>query len=149
MYPMIIDLEQFLNLRVAFEQEIANITHGKINHGVMFEVPSACLQAREILEHADFASIGTNDLIQYLFAVDRNNEHVAYDFTPERKVFWNVLKIVADAAKETRKPLSICGETASNPEYLKRIIDIGIKQLSVSPRHISAVRNRYKELKKK
>ena len=64
-------------------------------------------------------------------------------------VAFNEGQIVADAAKETGKPLSICGETASNPGYLKRILDIGIKQFSVSPRHISAVRTKYKELKKK
>jgi len=73
MYPMIVNLQQFVELKKAFCESIKDLSHGKINHGLMFEVPAACLQADEILKEADFASIGTNDLIQFLFAVDRNN----------------------------------------------------------------------------
>jgi len=106
----------------------------------MFEVPSACLQAREIMQVADFASIGTNDLTQYLFAVDRENELVSYDYDPDRKVFWDLIRSIATAAREAKKPLSICGELAGYPEYVPRLIDLGIEAVSVSSRRISGVR---------
>ncbi|MCX5685703.1 MAG: PEP-utilizing enzyme, partial [Planctomycetota bacterium] len=95
MYPMIVDLEQYLRLRDLFDEVTADLPKGAISHGVMFEVPSACLQAREIFEDADFASVGTNDLVQYLFAVDRNNEAVAEDYTPDRPIFWRLLEDLA------------------------------------------------------
>jgi len=140
MYPMIIDVDQFLEIRGAFMEAIADIPHGLIRHGIMFEVPSACLQARELLEAADFASIGTNDLTQYLFAVDRDNESVMYDYNPDRTPFWNVIRGIADAARETGKPLSVCGELAGDPKYVPRLMDLGIETVSVSARRIPAVR---------
>ncbi|OHB86058.1 MAG: phosphoenolpyruvate--protein phosphotransferase [Planctomycetes bacterium RBG_16_64_12] len=140
MYPMIVDRQQFLKLKGLFLEAVADMPSGALRHGVMFEVPSACLEARELLEVAEFASIGTNDLIQYLFAVDRNNELVAYDYTPDRPVFWSILGQIAAAAAETGRTVSVCGEAASNPRFLPRLMALGLTTLSVSPRFIPKLR---------
>ncbi|MDD4871645.1 MAG: PEP-utilizing enzyme, partial [Kiritimatiellae bacterium] len=149
MYPMVIDLSQFLELKAVVEDAIKDTPRGTIKHGVMFEVPSACLDAHEILEEADFGSIGTNDLIQYMFAIDRNNEFVAYDYKPERPVLWKMIKIVADAAVASGKPLSICGELAGDPVYLSRILELGIDTVSVSSKLILNVRNEIRKTTRK
>jgi phosphoenolpyruvate-protein phosphotransferase len=139
-YPMIVEVEQFVRLRRLFAEAIADIPAGAILHGVMFEVPAACLQAREMLEVADFGSIGTNDLIQYLFAVDRNNERVAYDCSPDRPVFWSLIRRIVEAAEQTGRPLSVCGELAGDSRYLPRLREIGIRTVSVAPRLIPGLR---------
>jgi phosphotransferase system enzyme I (PtsI) len=140
LYPMIVDREQFLKLKGLVLEAIGGMPTGRLRHGVMFEVPSACLEARELLEVAEFGSIGTNDLIQYLFAVDRNNERVAYDYTPDRPVFWSILGQIAEAAAQTGRSVSICGEAASNPRYLSTLVKLGLTTLSVSPRFIPELR---------
>jgi len=140
MYPMVIDIDQFRKLKKAFEEAVEDIPRGEIKHGLMFEVPSACLDADEILKEADFGSIGTNDLIQYLFAVDRDNEFVAYDHHPDRKVFWDLVRHVANAARKHHRPLSVCGELASHPEYARRLMREGIHAVSVAPRAITGLR---------
>jgi len=146
MYPMIIDLEQFLELKALFESFTRDLPEGNLKHGVMFEVPSACFDAKEILEVADFGSIGTNDLIQYLFAIDRNNEFVAYDYKPARPVLWKLIKIIAEAAAATGKPLSVCGELAGDPEHIHRISELGIDTVSVSSRLITQIRNEMEKI---
>jgi len=123
-----------------FEDATADLPAGQIHHGVLFEVPSACMEARSLLDEADFGSIGSNDLVQYLFAVDRNNERVAHDYSPDHEVFWDLLAELADAAAQARKPLSICGELASDPTYIPRLLAGGIRTVSVSARQIPAVR---------
>ena len=109
-------------------------------HGVMFEVPSACLQAREILEVANFGSIGTNDLTQYLFAADRNNELVAHDCNPDRPIFWSLIRDMVHAANQIGRPLSVCGEAAGSPALLAKVMDAGVQTVSVSARLIPQVR---------
>jgi phosphotransferase system enzyme I (PtsI) len=148
MYPMIVDCRQFLLVKAVFQEAISDVPSGQLRHGIMFEVPSACLEARELLEEAEFASIGTNDLIQYLFAVDRNNELVAYDYTPDRPVFWSVLGHVAEAARATGRPVSVCGEAASNVDFLPRLVELGLRSVSVSPRFIPQLRKAAKRLKR-
>lgn len=140
MFPMIADLVQFRKLKTAFQEAISDLRKGEIHYGLMFEVPSACLQASEILKEAEFGSIGSNDLIQYLFAVDRNNELVAHDYSADNPIFWSLLKRIVHAAKKNRRPLSICGEIAGYPEYISKLIDYGIKTFSVSHRLIPSVR---------
>lgn len=140
MYPMVIDLAQFLKLKKIFEEVSADIPNQNVRHGVMFEVPSACYQADEIFEAADFGSIGSNDLIQYFFAVDRNNELVAYDYNPDRESFWRLLKTLAEAARKTGKPLAVCGEMAGMPKLVAKLKEIGINRVSVSPKLISDLR---------
>lgn len=139
-YPMIVDLAQFIILREMFRQNCTDIEQGELHHGVMFEVPSACLIAREILEVADFASIGTNDLIQYLFAVDRNNGLVAYDYTPDRPVFWKLIEEIARIGAELGKPVSVCGEIGGQAQYLPKLLDAGISCVSVSARLVGVAR---------
>ncbi|MBA4386525.1 MAG: phosphoenolpyruvate--protein phosphotransferase [Verrucomicrobia bacterium] len=140
MYPMIVDKEQFLAVKQAFNEVTADLERGDIRHGVMFEVPSACLEAKEIYKVADFGSIGTNDLTQYLFAVDRDNELVAADFNPDKPALWNLITSVLAASKESGKPLSICGELAGDPKFIGRLMDLGFETVSVSSRRISVVR---------
>lgn len=140
LYPMIIDIDQFRLLRRCFDEAIAGLDGRSIRHGVMFEVPSACLQAPCILGEADFGSIGTNDLIQYLFAVDRNNDRVSYDFVPDRPVLWTVIEQVIRAGQAAGKQVSICGEIAADPHFVPRMMEIGVTAVSVSPRRIPAVR---------
>jgi len=140
MYPMVVDVDQFMALKTAFQEASEGIPCGSIRHGLMFEVPSACLQADEIFREADFGSVGTNDLTQYLFAVDRDNENVAYDFNPDHPVFWKVLRGLVEASRRNGKELSVCGEIAGDPDYVPKLMEAGIDRVSVSTRRIPAAR---------
>ncbi len=139
-YPMVVDTQQFYTMKEIFLQNTLDINSGPIRHGVMFEVPSACFCARELFKLADFGSIGSNDLIQYLFAVDRDNDLVAKDFNPESAAFWRLLSQMVEAAREAGKTLSLCGELGGQTEYLPRLIEAGLTTVSVSPRLISLAR---------
>ena len=140
MYPMIIDTDQFIEIKEVFTNAIKGIPHGEIKHGIMFEVPSACLLADELFQVVDFASIGTNDLTQYLFAVDRDNEMVSYDYRSDRPVFWRLIESIAAASRKHCKPLSICGELAGYSKHIEKLLAAGIDTVSVSPRRIPEVR---------
>lgn len=139
-YPMIVDVAQFVALREAFMAAIEGLPAGTIRHGVMIEIPAACLDAEALLQEADYGSVGTNDLYQYLFAIDRNSERVSYDFRLDHPVFWCTLASVVGAAQRAGKPLSVCGEMAGWPEYAVRLRGLGIRTISVSPRFVSVVR---------
>ena len=140
LYPMIVDLRQFKELRRIFMEAIRGMRQGVIFHGVMFEVPSACLQARELLDAGDFGSIGTNDLVQYLFAVDRNNALVSSDYSPDHTVFWALLEQLRQTAGDLKKPISVCGELAGDPVYARKLMEIGFDTVSVSAKLIPVVR---------
>jgi len=139
-YPLITDADEFCQLKQAFTTAVADLPSANIAHGLMFEIPAACLQADALLQVADFASVGTNDLIQYLFAVDRNNERVAANYRPDHPVLWQLLHTLAMAAQRHDKPLSVCGEVAGNPRYIRQLFDAGIRSVSVNARQIAAVR---------
>jgi phosphoenolpyruvate-protein kinase (PTS system EI component) len=145
MYPMVIDLLQFRRLRKIFDEATADLPRGRIHHGVMFEVPSAIIEAREILAEADFGSIGTNDLVQYVFAIDRNNERVAAEYFFDRAVLWRLIEEMVRAAEHAGRPLSLCGELVADPKFTARLVSMGIHTISVSARHIPAVRRAARE----
>jgi len=142
LFPMVVDAPQQQLLNNAVREIIVseNGASDNIELGAMFEVPSACLQAAKIFEFVDFGSIGSNDLIQYLFAVDRTNEQVSADYDPDHPVLWDMLASLVDAANSARKNLSICGEMAGREGMPSKLLDIGIKSLSVSPRLVPQVR---------
>jgi len=140
LYPMIIDVDQFLKLRAQVEEIMLPLHPGSIRHGIMLEVPSACLNARELLKVADFASLGTNDLYQYLFAIDRNNEQLAGDFKHDHPVLWDLIRSVADIARQLKKPLSVCGEIAAQTDCVLKLRELGIDTVSIPPRLIPRLR---------
>ncbi len=139
-YPMVVDEQQFLKLRTLFMQSIGDIETGHIAHGVMFEVPAACICAENLFKEADFGSIGSNDLVQYLLAVDRDNGLVAGDYNPDRPAFWRVVEHIIAAAEQAQKPLSLCGEMGGQPQFLPKLIARNIRCVSVSPRLVGLAR---------
>jgi phosphotransferase system enzyme I (PtsI) len=137
---MLGDAAQFVRLRGLINEAIADLPHVSLRHGALFEVPAAGMEADEIMREADFGSIGTNDLLQYLCAVDRTNDSVANEYTADRPAFWSLLRGIVRAAAAAGKPLSVCGELAGDPHYTSRLLEIGIRSVSVSPRLIARVR---------
>ncbi len=139
-YPMITDVEQFQRLREAFERAVADIPSSNLVHGVMLEVPSACLQAQRMFQEADFGCVGTNDLIQYLFGQSRSDQGPPTHNWGQHPVLWTVMEGMAEASRESGKPLSICGELASEPGFVNRAIDIGINTISTDPANVAGIR---------
>jgi phosphoenolpyruvate-protein kinase (PTS system EI component)/YHS domain-containing protein len=107
--------------------------------GVMIEVPSTAWGCREILEHVDFASLGTNDLLQYFFAVDRNNANAYHSYRPENPAAIRMLKCLVETAGQLDKPLHICGEIASDKRLLPLLIGLGFKDISIDIHNIDDI----------
>jgi phosphotransferase system, enzyme I, PtsP len=101
--------------------------------GVMVEVPSAVLQINSLVREADFLCVGTNDLIQYLFAIDRGNERVAAYYQPYHPAVIRALMQIAAAASEGGTPVTVCGEMAADPLCLPILLGLGLNHLSISP----------------
>jgi phosphoenolpyruvate-protein phosphotransferase (PTS system enzyme I) len=139
-YPMIADLEQFQKLRVLFDSALKDLPSSLLLHGIMFEIPAACLQAQQFFEEIDFGCIGTNDLVQYLFATDRMSENAEYESFFNHPVLWNLIKDLVKSARKAAKPLSLCGELGGNPHFTHRLIEAGITAVSTNPKQILAVR---------
>lgn len=108
--------------------------------GVMIEVPSAVYQARELAQMADFLSVGSNDLTQYLLAVDRNNARVAalYDYLHPAVLM--ALQAIVKAARAANKPVSICGEMAGDPVAAVLLLALGFDSLSMNSTHLPKVK---------
>jgi len=108
--------------------------------GVMIEVPAAVYQARELAMRADFLSVGSNDLTQYLLAVDRNNARVAGLYEAFHPAVLRALLQVVAAGEEADKPVSICGELAGNPGATLLLVGMGFTKLSMSSINMGKVR---------
>jgi phosphoenolpyruvate-protein phosphotransferase (PTS system enzyme I) len=139
LFPMVSDLNDFLGAKSIVEQCQKELTgegvpyHKDIALGVMIEVPSAALCADELARHCDFLSIGTNDLVQYTLAADRNNSALADYYMTHHPSVLQLMKMTLEAGKKHHKPVSICGEMASQPQYIPLLIGMGFEELSVGP----------------
>jgi phosphotransferase system enzyme I (PtsI) len=111
--------------------------------GAMIEVPAAAIAIREILAEVDFVSIGTNDLLQYFVAADRDNEAVLGYENFENKAFLWLLGFIIEQAAELgkEKNVTVCGEGASNPELVPILLGLGFRSLSITPTSAQLVRN--------
>lgn len=109
--------------------------------GAMIETPAAALMAENLAKEVDFFSIGTNDLTQYTLAVDRVNERVASLYTPAHPAVLILIRQIIQHAKRGKIGLSLCGEMASEIEYIPLLLGMGITTLSLSPPMIPEVKN--------
>jgi phosphotransferase system enzyme I (PtsI) len=114
--------------------------------GAMIEVPAAAVTADILAREVDFFSIGTNDLIQYSLAVDRNNEHVAHLYQPLHPAILRMLRLVIDSGRAAGIEVSLCGEMAADARYAPLLIGMGLRRLSMSPRVVPEIKTRIREL---
>ncbi|MDP1909872.1 MAG: phosphoenolpyruvate--protein phosphotransferase, partial [Hyphomicrobium sp.] len=146
MFPMVAIVSEFDNARALVERELTYLRrHGhrlpnQVMVGVMLEVPSLLFALDDILERADFLSVGSNDLVQFLFAADRGNAQVANRFDPLTPPGLRVLKMIADTCKKHGKPFTLCGELAAKPLEAMALIALGFRSLSLSPAMIGPVK---------
>ncbi len=100
--------------------------------GLMIEVPSAVYQAEELARRVDFLSVGTNDLVQYLLAIDRGNPHVSKRLDPVHPAMLRALRHVVEASRRAGKPVAVCGEMASDPGCALLLVGLGFNRLSIN-----------------
>jgi phosphotransferase system enzyme I (PtsI) len=101
--------------------------------GAMIEVPAAALCARALARRLDFLSIGTNDLIQYTLAIDRLDDGVNYLFDPTHPAILRLVRMTIEAARDLKRPVSMCGEMAGDPRFTRLLLGIGLREFSMQP----------------
>jgi phosphotransferase system enzyme I (PtsI) len=114
--------------------------------GVMIEVPSAVLMGDELAREADFLSVGSNDLIQYLLAIDRDNEALIEHYQPLHPAVLRALRQIVEAAHRHGKTIAMCGEMAGDPMSVPILVGLGFDRLSVAPYMIPEIKQTVRSL---
>ena len=146
MFPMVATVDEFDRAKSIVEREINHLERyghclpDSIKLGVMVEVPSLLFEIDEISQRADFLSVGSNDLMQFLFAADRENPMMAARFDPLSPSCLRALKKIADAGARAGIPVTLCGELGGRPIEAMTLIGLGYRSLSMSPASIGPVK---------
>jgi phosphotransferase system enzyme I (PtsP) len=146
MFPMIATVDEFDQAKELVEKELTHLRrHGhklpdEVEVGSMVEVPSLLYQLDELLERVDFLSVGSNDLVQFLYAVDRGNPRVSGRFDALSAPVLRALRDIADKAREHKKPVTLCGELASQPIGALALAAIGYRSFSLTPSAVGPVK---------
>ncbi|MGQ9638319.1 MAG: phosphoenolpyruvate--protein phosphotransferase, partial [Thermodesulfobacteriota bacterium] len=139
LFPMISSIEEIRQVRELFESTKIELRKKGIHFdeeipfGIMIEVPSVAIIVDQLVKEVDFLSIGTNDLIQYTLAVDRDNDLVNSLYQPLNPAVLRLIQTVTDVAKKANKPVTLCGEMAGNPQYIPLLVGLGLEDLSMNP----------------
>jgi phosphotransferase system enzyme I (PtsP) len=146
MFPMISTVQEFDQAKELVERELTHLRrHGhklpdQVEIGSMVEVPSLLYQLDELLDRADFLSVGSNDLVQFLYAIDRGNPRVSNRFDAISPPVLRALKDIVDKAREHQKPATVCGEMASTTIGALALVALGYRSLSLTPSAIGPVK---------
>jgi phosphotransferase system enzyme I (PtsI) len=147
MFPLISGMSELREARAELEHcrtelSRAGVPMGKrFPVGIMVETPSAALIADRLAQEAEFFSVGTNDLIQYTLAIDRQNRDVAYLYKPLHLSVLRSIQNIVSAAKAANIPVSMCGEMAGDPIYSLVLLALGFDELSMTSGQIPVVKN--------
>lgn len=148
MYPMISSIEEVKQANAVLRRAMADLDQRGIAYdpnikvGIMIEVPAAVTISDLLAEEADFFSIGTNDLVQYVLAVDRMNEQIAHMYHPFHPAVLRMLRTTVEAAHAAGIPVSVCGEMAGDERAIPIWLELGVKDLSMSPQSLLRVKHR-------
>ncbi|ADM70786.1 Phosphoenolpyruvate-protein phosphotransferase [Paenibacillus polymyxa E681] len=148
MYPMISSVEEVRQADALLKEAMADLDarglayNSNIQRGIMIEVPAAAMIADLLAAETDFFSIGTNDLVQYVLAVDRMNEQIAHMYHPYHPAVLRMLRMTAQAAHQAGIDVSVCGEMAGDERSVPLWLELGIHQLSMSPQSLLRVKHR-------
>ena len=145
MFPMVTNIEELRRLRSfvrrAQQQLRADkIAFGKVAFGMMLEVPAAAVMIDQFLPSIDFVSIGSNDLVQYMMAADRDNPKVSHLCQPLSPAVIRVLARVVAACNEARCPVTLCGEMAGEPQAFVLLLGMGLRRFSMSPAFVPTIK---------
>jgi phosphotransferase system enzyme I (PtsI) len=152
LFPMIGGVDEFIAARDAVAAAQAELRregqpfNPAIRVGAMIETPAAAITVRWIARLADFLSVGTNDLVQYLLTTDRTSSAMARYYEPLHPAVIQILKQIVDAARAEGKPLSLCGEIAGNPSYTPLLLGLGVTALSVAPGEVLELRRKIRSI---
>jgi phosphoenolpyruvate-protein phosphotransferase len=149
--PMVCDVSEVRRARELIAHAHAELQRsdlGPIGLGVMVETPAAAVLAAELAEEADFLSIGTNDLTQYVLAADRTDPAVAEWYQPLHPAVLRLVAATVDAANRAGKWAAICGEVAADPLAAPLFVGMGVRELSMTPASIPAVKQAIRRWRK-
>lgn len=152
MLPMIAAVEELRQAKVIIEackRELASENlpfNDEVPVGIMIEVPSAAVMSYQLAQEADFFSIGTNDLIGYTMAADRMNEHVAYLYSDHQPAVLELIRMTIENGHRAGITVSMCGNSAANPELIPIYLGMGLDRFSVNPSEIPKVKRLIRSL---
>ncbi len=155
MFPMIATVKEFCDAKAIYEEEKANLINegvavaDNIEVGMMVEIPAAAVLADQFAKHADFFSIGTNDLIQYSMAADRMSEHVSYLYQPYNPAILRLVKMTIEGAHKEGKWAGMCGAMAGEEYAAPILLGLGLDEFSMSATQILKARKIINGLSKK
>jgi phosphotransferase system enzyme I (PtsI) len=146
MFPLVSGVTELKQLRAVCDEVRSELGDERVPHdsstalGIMIETPSAALTADHLARRCDFLSVGTNDLIQYAFAADRENEDVTYLYQPLHPAVLRMVKSLVEAAAAARISISLCGDMAGDPFLTWVLIGLGLRELSMDRDRIPLVK---------
>lgn len=146
MFPMVTTVDEFVAARALFDREMARATRmgaempKKVEVGVMLETPALAWQINAVCDHADFVSVGANDLMQFFFAADRDNARVSDRYDPLHPAAVSIMKFIVDGCARNNMPVSICGEMAGRPLEAICMVALGFTCLSMTVNSIGPVK---------
>ncbi|MBI4209664.1 MAG: phosphoenolpyruvate--protein phosphotransferase [Deltaproteobacteria bacterium] len=146
MFPMVCMIDEVWQARSILREAMEELKSERISFdpkvavGIMVETPSACLLAQPLAKEVDFFSIGTNDLIQYSLAIDRQNEHVAYLYQPLHPSILKMIQMVVQAGEKQGIPVGICGEMAGEEAVFPLLLGLGLKEFSMNALSIPRIK---------
>ncbi len=147
MFPMVTTVDEFIEARALFDKEVQRASNlgqslpNKIEVGVMLETPSLAWSVRAICDHADFVSVGANDLMQFFFAADRDNVRVSDRYDALHPASLSMLRFIAAGCRKANVPASICGEIAGRPVEAITLVALGFDALSMPVTGIGPVKS--------
>jgi len=146
MFPLVNSVMEFRQAKMAVQDAMEDLEDEGFPIppataiGMMLETPAAAIQVKDFCSEVDFISIGTNDLVQYLLAVDRGNERVSQYYTPSHPAVLRALRDVVRTCQRGGVECSICGEMAGQPLYTMFLLGVGLRSLSMAPANIPEVK---------